>query len=45
MFSAVFAVRSFANEAEERDRTDDEKYKRTTPRNIGAPETRIVPSK
>jgi hypothetical protein len=41
-FSAVFAVRTFATEAEDRDRTDDEKQKRTRTLNVGAPEIRIV---
>jgi hypothetical protein len=43
-FSAAFAVRTFANENEDRDRTDDENYKRTRLLNVGFSEVRIVQS-
>ena len=41
-FSAAFAVRTFASEAEDRDRSDAENYKRTRLVNIGFSEVRIV---
>jgi hypothetical protein len=42
-FSANFAIRTFASEAEDRHRTDAEKLKRTTVRNYCYPATRIAP--
>jgi hypothetical protein len=42
-FSANFAIRTFASEAQDRDRTDAEKLKRTTVRNFSYPATRIAP--
>jgi hypothetical protein len=42
-FSAAFAIRTFASEAEDRDRSDADNYKRTTVKNIGFREIRIVP--